>query len=74
MGNETFYWDGLTALLRSAESKYWKENFTEANNSSTFCETVHSITGMPKPSRIGPIEDEYSSEVLDDGMKPNLFN
>ena len=49
-----------TALLRSAESKYWKEKFTKANNSSTFWKTVHSIPGMQRSSRIGPIKDEYT--------------
>lgn len=64
----------VTALLRYAETQYWKEKFTEANNSSTFWKTVHSITGRQKCSRVGPVKDENSSEVVDDGMKANLFN
>ena len=59
----------VTALLRSAETQYWKEKFTKANNSSTFWKTVYSITGMQKSSRIGPVKDVNSSEVLDDVMK-----
>ena len=64
----------VTALLKSAETQYWKEKFDKANNSSMFWKTVHSISGSQKSSRIGPVKDENSMEVLDDGMKADLFN
>ena len=32
----------VTALLRSAETQYWKEKFDKANNSRMFWKTVHS--------------------------------
>lgn len=79
--NTNQYWEEyksarnqVTALLRSAETQYWKERFDKANNSSMFWKTVHSISGSQKSSRIGPVKDENSLEVLDDGMKADLFN
>lgn len=64
----------VTALLRSAETQYWKEKFDKANNSRMFWKTVHSISGSQKSSRIGPVKDENSLEVMDDDMKADLFN
>ena len=68
--NTNQYWEEyksarnqVTALLRSAETQYWKERFDKANNSSMFWKTVHSISGSQKSSRIGPVKDENSLEV-----------
>ena len=64
----------VTNLLHSAETQYWREKFTEANNPRTFWKTVGRITGKRKHSIIGPISDENGLEILDDCQNANLFN
>ena len=61
-------------IVLESYNQYWKDQFANANNSRQFWKTVNRVHGRQYSSRIGPLKDHNDLEVLDDGLKAQLFN
>ena len=62
-----------TKLIRDAKVNFWKNKFSNTNNSKSFWKTVKEFNGGKKTSKIEPLLDN-NKIITDDSEKANKMN